>query len=565
MSLILVIGGYGGFGGRLSRRLSAAGHHLVVAGRNGSMAAAFCTDLENTEAVVIDRQGDVGTFLASRRLDLVIDAAGPFQGSDFRVPNACLALGIPYLDLADARDFVTGFAALAARARAAGIVLVSGASSLPALSGAVARRLAEGLERVHSVDIALSAANRASGGASVVTAALSYAGRPVRLWRGQSWTRAWGWQELRRADFPLQGGAGLRGRLVALADVPDLDLLPERLPGRPSVTFRAGTELGFQMRALWLASWLVRWGWVRSLRPFTRALLALYRLTFRVGGKRSAMKMALKGASAGRNVKRIWTLVAERGEGLEVPTLAAALLAERILAGRVAPGAHDAGALLTLEDFEPAFAGLALRHEVSERDLPPPLYARVMGAAFDRLPQAVRAMHEVCGDAGARGEGTVVRGTGWPARLIGAVMRFPPAGSHPVHVAFAEEGGVERWARDFGGYRFSSELSGRGGLLVERFGPIRLGFALPSDDRGLNMQLRRWSVFRILLPRRLAPRIAAREWQEENGRFGFDVDVAMPLVGPVVRYSGWLSLLGEPRKPAAEAGARAEGRELATA
>ncbi|MBX7483354.1 hypothetical protein [Qipengyuania qiaonensis] len=34
MSLILVLGGYGGFGGRISRRLSDAGHEVVVAGRS---------------------------------------------------------------------------------------------------------------------------------------------------------------------------------------------------------------------------------------------------------------------------------------------------------------------------------------------------------------------------------------------------------------------------------------------------------------------------------------------------------------------------------------------------
>ena len=169
--------------------------------------------------------------------DLLIDAAGPFQGSDLSVPRACIDLGIPYLDLADARDFVGRIATLDGRARAAGVAIVSGASSLPALSGAVARHLADGLDRVHSVDIALSAANRTSGGASVVTAALSYLGQPLKLWRGQRWTSRHGWQELRREDFRLGDGSGLRGRLVALADVPDLDLLPDRLPAVLAVVY----------------------------------------------------------------------------------------------------------------------------------------------------------------------------------------------------------------------------------------------------------------------------------------------------------------------------------------
>jgi hypothetical protein len=56
------------------------------------------------------------------------------------------------------------------------------------------------------------------------------------------------------------------------------------------------------------------------------------------------------------------------------------------------------------------------------------------------------------------------------------------------------------------------------------------------------MRLAGWSLFRIPLPRILAPRIVATE-REEGGRFHFDVAAALPLVGPVVRYRGWLHRL----------------------
>lgn len=534
MKRILIIGGYGGFGARLSRRLVAAGHHVIVAGRSAEKGAAFCAGLANAEPVVADRTRGIGLVMARLRPDLVIDAAGPFQSGGYIVPEACIAMRIPYLDLADARDFVSGIGALDTSAREAGVPIIAGASSVPALSGAVARHLAAGLEHIDAVEIAISASNRSSAGVSVAKAILSYVGRPIRLWRGRRWAAGFGWQEMRRADFLLADGQGITGRLVALADVPDLDLMPAALPGRPAVTFRAGTELSFQMIALWLASWPVRWGWMRSLTRNAAWLLPLYRMTLGLGGARSAMRVEVKGDGRAR----CWTLVADNGEGLEVPTMAAALLADRVLAGSMAPGAYDAAGLLDLADFELLFRPLAIRHEITEHAVPP-LYARIMGERFAALPPVVRAIHRVNGDGGATGEGRVERGTGMIARLIGRVMRFPPTGGYPLHVAFAERDGVESWTRDFGEHCFKSRLAQDGDCVTERFGPLRFVFALPSDRAGLRMVLRRWSAFGIRLPRVLAPRIEAREWAED-GRFHLMVDIRMPLIGPIVRYTGWL-------------------------
>jgi len=557
VSRILVIGGYGGFGARLCRRLAAAGHSLIVAGRSEAKAAAFAATLPAAEPAILDRTGDIASALARHRPDLVIDAAGPFQGSGTQVPEACIAAGIPYLDLADARDFVTGIAALDHAARTSGVAIVSGASTAPALTSAVCAELARGLDQVDSVDIALSAANRGGDGDSVVAAVLAWVGRPLALWRAGRWTRAWGWQELRREDFVLSDGRALRGRLVALADLPDCAILPASLPGRPSVAFRAGTELGFQMIALWLMSWPVRWGWIRSLGPAARWLLPLHRLTGRIGGLRSAMSITLTGRRGPERVERRWTIVAEEGDGLHIPTLAATLLAEDTLAGRLAPGAYTAAGLLDFARFEPAFAPLAVAHEYAERPLPPPTYARILGTAFDTLPLAVRALHDIGRHTAAVGEGTVTRGRRPLARLVAAAMRFPRTGHYPLRVDFDARGGAERWTRDFGGHRFASTLSAAGpGQVAERFGPLNFVFDLPAGPEGLAMHLARWTFLGLPLPLLLAPRIQAREWQDEHGRFRFEVAVALPIAGDVIRYTGWL-------RPCASAAAAHREQEAA--
>lgn len=534
MTRILVLGGYGGFGGRISRRLRAEGHEVIVAGRSLAKAREFCAGTEEMIPLAVDRDGDLA--LDRHRPEIVVDAAGPFQRSGLQVPEACIAAGVHYLDLADARDFVARIGALDSAARAARVAIITGASSLPALSGAATRALAAGMDDVRAVEISLSISNRGGAGASVAAAILSYVGRPIRLWRGRTWQTGFGCHETRLGPLP--------GRRVALCEVPDLDLLTERLPGQPAVAFRAGTDSRLQHLGLATLARLVRLGLIGDLSRRISWLQLARRLTAGRGSPRSAMVVRLFGTAEGRRLERRWTLIADEGDGPEIPALAVPILAQRLLAGTIAPGARDAGALLELDDFAPAFAGLAIRHESREIALPPPLYARAMGGpAFDRLPAAVRALHQVLRDDGAHGAATVTRGRNPIARLIGRMVGFPPAGEHELHVHFEEEDGVETWTRRFSGKGFHSRLSLRRGLLVERVGLLTFGFELPADENGLDMILRRWWLGPIRMPLFLGPRCTARE-REEDGRFRFDVSIGLPLIGLVADYRGWLAVRG---------------------
>ncbi len=511
---------------------------MLVAGRSLAKAEAFCARTPGCVPLVADRTGDLVPLLDQLRPDIVIDAAGPFQSSGYALPQACIAARVAYLDLADARAFVTQIGGLDAAARTAGVAVVTGASSVPALSGAAVRALAEGLDRVTAIEIAISASSRAAAGPSVAAAILGGVGRPMRVWQAGRWATRYGWQDLRSESFAVAGGDRFT-RLVMRADVPDLDLLVDRMRGRPAVSFFAGTESRLANVALWFASWPVRWRWVASLGRFAPLLLPLQRLTALWGGDTSGMVVRLFGMRDDLRVERHWTLVARDGDGPEIPVLAAELLVAR--AATLPPGARDAGEALTLADFAPQFDALAIDTATVEIVQPAALYRRVMTDDFDRLAPAVCAMHGVLRDGGVQGRATVERGRNPLARVVATLMRFPPEGDHALHVGFAERDGVETWTRDFGGRCFRSRLSADGDALVERFGALRFHFHLPVTDGGLTMVMTGWSVFGLPLPLVLAPRSRAREW-EEGGRFCFDVPIDLPWLGRVVRYRGWLEV-----------------------
>jgi hypothetical protein len=541
MNKVLVLGGYGGFGGRLSRRLAEQGWRVLVAGRDAEAGRAFCAQVSGTEAVVVDRNAPLAPVFAELLPDLVIDAAGPFQSSGYQVPDACIEAGISYIDLADARSFVTGIRTLDQRAKEAGVFVIAGASSVPALSGAVIRELAGSMSDVRSVDVAISASNRATAGPSVAAAILSYVGKPVRLWRGRRWVEATGWHLLQRETYSINGVNPLT-RLTALADVPDHDIVPSDVAGEPATTFRAGPEFAFQLLAVWLLSWPVKWGWLRSLSPMSNSLRYLQGLTAGFGSNRSAMSVTVGGIEHGRPMVRRWTLIADNGDGPEIPTMAAVLLTDMARQNILPCGAMHGGSLLSLEQFKPLFDDLAIRHAITELACLP-LYSRVMGSDFEMLPGSVKALHTVIGDAGAQGTATILRGRSVLARLVCALMGFPSSGETKLHVWLSERNGVERWTRSFGVNTFSSELYQRGRRLIERFGPLRFTFDLPGSPDGLKMIMKGWSIFHIPLPLILAPRCRASEW-EEDGTFCFEVELAFLWHAKIIRYTGRLQADG---------------------
>jgi hypothetical protein len=193
------------------------------------------------------------------------------------------------------------------------------------------------------------------------------------------------------------------------------------------------------------------------------------------------------------------------------------------------------------------FASRAIFTGIREDGLAPeesPLYRRLLSSSFDELPQPLRAMHDVRPGLSAEGRAGVERGKGLLARLVCGTFRLPPSAQDvPVRVRFEAAKGKERWHRDFAGNAFSSvQEEGQGTfarLLRERFGPFAFDFALVVDGGRLMLVPRRWSLFGIPLPKSLGPRGDACE-SAEGDRFNFQVEIALPLLGLLIRYRGWL-------------------------
>lgn len=361
---VLLIGATGVFGSRLAERaVREPGIALTLAARDRTKLDALAARLGGLAVRVIDRDRVTGADLAG--FDVVVDAAGPFQASAPTVIVAAVAARVHYIDLADGRDFVAAIGDHDAAAKAAGVSVTCGASSIPALSHAVIDALTAGWAGIDSIRIGIFPGNRAPRGLAVVQAILSYVGHPVRVWRGGRWTDVPGWGMTQRWAVP-----GVGRRWASVCDTPEQDLLVARYAPRESAEFFAGMELSLLHLGLALLALPVRWGWISSLRPASRPLLAVARLLLPFGSDVGAMDVIVTGRDArGAPVDARWTLRADGNRGPYVPVLAALALLRRFGTGRTpAPGARACTGMLTLAEFKQDFAALGITTRGVEED-----------------------------------------------------------------------------------------------------------------------------------------------------------------------------------------------------
>jgi hypothetical protein len=169
-----------------------------------------------------------------------------------------------------------------------------------------------------------------------------------------------------------------------------------------------------------------------------------------------------------------------------------------------------------------------------------PLYRRVLGPGFDVLPARVRELHDLTGPSLWRGRAAVERGRSLPARLAALLTGLPPEGpDQPLQVAFEPVGAAEVWSRKFGASLFRTVQEARGPWLCERAGPAMFVFTALAGEDGLALRLEGFRLLGVPLPPALHPQVKTFE-RERDGRYEFEVEARLPLVGLLVRYAGWL-------------------------
>lgn len=369
MNQVLILGGYGNFGSRIATALVKDKISIIIAGRELQKAENLRNKLKQDAA---ENMITVAAFDANKELDkqlkllkptIVINTIGPFQTTDYSIAKTCIQHNVHYIDLADARDFVTGITCLDSLAKENNLLVVSGASTVPGLSSAVLEHYKNDFATIDSLIYGISPGQKAPRGLATTEAILTYLGKPLKPWGDHNQT-CFGWQDIYRQEYPELGK-----RWMANCDIPDLDLFTEKY-GLKNIRFSAGMENSALHLGMWMMSYLVRIGLPLNLPKHAKFLLSLSHIFDSFGTTNGGMHMLMKGTDKkGKPIEIKWFIIAKDNDGPQIPCVPAIILSKKIIQGDFhASGAMPCVGMITLDEYMKGLEGFSIKQHVMVND-----------------------------------------------------------------------------------------------------------------------------------------------------------------------------------------------------
>lgn len=540
-SKVLVLGGYGNFGGMITKQLVKRDVVVIMAGRSPLVAEKFIQ--ENLSGVLNVKFANLDSKKESFVRDLavispniVVNAVGPYDDMNYSIIKACLEIGADYVDLADNRSFVVNSFSLDAVAREKGRVIVVGASTVPGVSSAVLDKFLPEFDQLTKVEYDISPGNQTMfRGLATFESVLSYCGKPLKIWKDGSWKTVTGWMGMRGTR--MLGTPNLR--YVSYCDIPDSDLFPQRYKNLETCEFRAGTELKTLQASSWILALLGKVGLVKNWSIHSGKLMKLWLMFFKpFGTPEGGMNVRMTGRKDNQILQIDWRLFAGSAHGPNIPITPALIVIDKIIAGEIETGAYPCMGL-----FEPSLLLDYLKdydiYAAESKNLTDhPIASHIGLEYFKSMSKEIQEFHTWGGKC--TGYFKVTRGRGLFSNFISSIIGLPKSNPNAYVVVVAKG---QKWTRHFEGsprLLESQWCEDHNGLIIEDFGFAKFGFQLLplKDGKGFKHVTKKFWILGLPIHRLIAPTANGITIQDETG-WKAHVEVKIPFLGlKLVEYSG---------------------------
>lgn len=172
-------------------------------------------------------------------------------------------------------------------------------------------------------------------------------------------------------------------------------------------------------------------------------------------------------------------------------------------------------------------------------------FEQVLGARFHHLMPQLRQLHGARAPSWA-GQVTVTGAPTWAGRLVARFAGFPAEMQKAPFTLAIKAGakeGTETWQRSFDGHELTSQIwiDEKTGQMREKIGAVMVELVPVVKVDALHIDVEAaWLLGSLRLPASLTPQSHVVIWQDEAGRYRFDIGAQIPMIGHLIRYEGWL-------------------------
>ena len=173
----MLYGANGYTGGLIAQHAVDRGHQPILAGRNGPEISALARRLGLPHRVV-DSDDAAALQEALVDVELLLNAAGPFLHTAVPLSEACLSVGVHYLDISNELQVFRALYGLNDRARRAGICIMPGVGFGVVATNCLARYVSEAVGGAEHLEVAtrIASAQPGPGAAATMQENLPYGG-----------------------------------------------------------------------------------------------------------------------------------------------------------------------------------------------------------------------------------------------------------------------------------------------------------------------------------------------------------------------------------------------------
>ncbi|HKE52573.1 MAG TPA: saccharopine dehydrogenase NADP-binding domain-containing protein [Actinomycetes bacterium] len=323
----MLYGSYGYTGRLVAAVARSRGHEPLLAGRDPDRLAAQASELGLPHQAASLTDVDALTrVLRDTEVALVAHCAGPYSATADPMARACLAAGVPYLDVTGEIDVFEALLAMDGAAKQAGIAILPGSGMDVVPTDCLAAQLKDRLPGAVRLELAFLAPGGMSPGTAKTGLEGAGKGGRVRI-GGELVTVPLGWKR-RTVPFPtgpVEVGSIPWGDVSTAyhsTGIPHI-VVYTKLPGRKQTRM-----------AMLLAP-------VAAIPPIRRRMqaIAVRKITGPSAERRAATRTQFWGRVENATGEAV-ELTATGPNGYDLTADAVVRIVERVLAGRIPPGAH---------------------------------------------------------------------------------------------------------------------------------------------------------------------------------------------------------------------------------